>query len=184
MVKFIETSIENLYIIELEPFQDDRGMFCRLFCMDELKKIGFKKQIMQINYSLTIQKGVVRGMHFQYPPKTEIKFVRCISGKIFDVAIDLRMNSPTFLQWNGDILSAENMKMKFIPDGFAHGFQTLEKNCELLYFHTNFYCQDYEDGIRYDDPIVNIKWPLKISYISKRDEELKYLTKDFIGIKV
>lgn len=183
-MRFITTKLKDLYIIEPEPFQDDRGKFCRIFCINELKLIRFKKHIMQINHSLTRQKGTIRGIHYQHPPKVESKFVKCISGKIFDVVIDIRKKSPTFLQWHGEILSAENMRMMFIQDGFAHGFQTLENNCELLYLHTNVYCPEYEDGIRYDDPKINIKWPLKISDISKRDKELKYLSENFIGIEI
>lgn len=181
---FTKTKLKDLYIIKSEPFQDERGEFSRLFCINEFKKINFNKQIMQINHSYTLLKGAIRGMHFQNPPKTETKIVKCLYGKVFDVAIDIRKNSQTFLQWHGEILSEENMKMIYIPDGFAHGFQTLEEESELLYFHSNFYDKDYEDGIRYNDPRINIKWPLEITYISKRDKDFLLLDESFKGLEV
>ena len=183
-MKFIETDIKDLFIIEPEPFEDDRGKFYRIFCLNELKEIGHTKKIVQANQSLSKQKGTIRGMHFQYPPKAEIKIVKCINGSVFDVTIDLRKKSPTFLQWYGVILSAENMKIMYIPEGFAHGFQTLENNSELLYFHTEFYSPEYEAGIRYNDPAINIKWPLEITNISKRDREHELINENFKGILI
>lgn len=183
-MKFIETDIKDLFIIEPEPFEDDRGKFYRIFCLNELKEIGHTKKIVQANQSLSKQKGTIRGMHFQYPPKVEIKIVKCINGSVFDVTIDLRKKSPTFLQWYGVILSAENMKIMYIPEGFAHGFQTLENNSELLYFHTEFYSPEYEAGIRYNDPAINIKWPLEITNISKRDREHELINENFKGILI
>ncbi len=183
-MKFIETDIKDLFIIEPEPFEDGRGKFCRIFCLNELKEISHTKKIVQANQSLSKQKGTIRGMHFQYPPKAEIKIVKCIYGSVFDVAIDLRKKSPTFLQWYGVILSAENMKTMYIPEGFAHGFQTLENNSELLYFHTEFYSPEYEAGIRYNDPAINIKWPLEITNISKRDREHELISENFKGILI
>lgn len=183
-MKFIETNLKNLYIIEPELLKDERGLFYRVFCRNELKEIEHVKEIVQINQSLTKKKGSLRGMHFQYPPKAEIKIVKCLYGSVFDVAIDLRKNSPTLLQWHGEVLSAENKKMIYIPEGFAHGFQTLENNSELLYLHTEFYSPKYEGGIRYNDPRINIKWPLEISYISNRDNEFNLLDNNFLGISV
>jgi len=181
-MKFTKTKLQGLYLIEPEPFEDDRGKFSRIYCQNQLKQIGHTKEIVQINHSLTIPKGAIRGMHFQYPPMTEIKIVKCIKGSIFDVAVDLRKNSKTFLKWHGEILSAENVKMFYIPEGFAHGFQTLELNSELLYFHTNFYSPSYEGGIRYDDPMVGIKWPLDIADISSRDNNFNFINDDFKGL--
>ncbi|MFX1383566.1 MAG: dTDP-4-dehydrorhamnose 3,5-epimerase [Promethearchaeota archaeon] len=183
-MRFIETKFKGLYVIEPEPIQDARGKFCRIFCVNELKNIGFKKNIVQINHALTINKGAIRGMHYQYPPKAEIKIVKCISGKVFDVQIDLRHNSPTFLQWHGEILSNQNMRMVFIPEGFAHGFQTLVRNCELVYFHSEFYSPEYESGIRYNDPMINIKWPLEITTISESDQKIELLDNSFKGFDV
>lgn len=181
-MKFIKTKLKDLYIIEPEPFEDDRGRFYRILCKNELKEIGHTKEIVQINHSLTTQKGVIRGMHFQYPPKAEIKLVKCINGKVFDVAIDLRKNSPTFLQWHGEIISAKNLKIMYIPEGFAHGFQTFEENSELLYFHTEFYSSEHEGGVRYDDPLIDIEWPLEVSDLSERDKNHKLLNENFEGI--
>lgn len=162
--------LQDAFIIELEPFKDDRGLFARVFCQNELRNILCDKNIVQINHSLTRQKGAIRGMHFQYSPKSEIKMVKCLRGSVFDVMIDLRQDSSTFLKWHGEMLSAENMKMMYIPEGFAHGFQTLEENCELLYFHTEFYSPEHEGGVRYDDPKIGISWPLEVTDVSERDK--------------
>ena len=183
-MKFIETPIKDLYIIEPELNQDKRGRFYRIFCKKDFKTIEFSEDIVQINLSLTKKKGSIRGMHFQFPPKAEIKMVKCIQGSVFDVAIDLRENSPTFLKWHGEILSSENLKMILIPKGFAHGFQILEKNSELLYFHSEFYTPELESGIRYNDPKINIRWPLEITQISDRDKNFEYIHSDFKGIKI
>jgi len=183
-MKFIKTSLIDLYIIEFEPIQDKRGKFYRVFCKEEFKQIGNEKEIVQINYSITIKKGAIRGMHFQYPPMAEIKMVKCLQGSVYDVAIDIRKGSSTFLQWHGEILSAENLKMMYIPEGFAHGFQTLEKNTELLYFHTEFFNAGHEGGIRYDDPLITIQWPLEVSDVSKRDKRHELLSNHFIGVEL
>jgi len=183
-LRYKETELRGLIVIEVEPFQDHRGKFYRVYCKNELKSIGYNKELVQINQSLTKKKGAIRGMHFQYPPKVETKIVKCLKGSIFDVAIDLRYNSPTFLHWHSEILSADNMKMLHIPEGFAHGFQALQDNSELLYFHTEFYSPDYESGIRYDDPIISIKWPLEITDISERDRSFKLLDNNFKGLTI
>jgi len=181
-MKFHQTSLKGAYVIEPEPFEDHRGKFSRIFCQEELKQIGHCKQIVQINHSLTKQKGAIRGMHFQKPPKAEIKIVKCIQGAVFDVIIDLRNSSDTFLKWYGEVLSAENMKMMYVPEGFAHGFQTLESNCELLYFHTEFYSPEYEGGVRYDDPLVNILWQIEPTDISIKDQNYSLLSNQFEGV--
>ena len=182
-MKFIKTEIKDLYVIQPEPFKDQRGAFSRVYCANELKEIKHTKDIVNINHSLTTRKGTIRGMHFQYPPKSEIKIVKCIKGSVYDVAIDLRKHSLTFLKWHAEILSAENMKMLYIPEGFAHGFQTLEDNSELFYFHTEFYSPDHESGVRYNDPKINIKWPLERTEISDKDQNLKLLNDKFEGIE-
>ena len=181
-MKYLETPLKGLTVIQLIPFQDERGQFIRLFCDNEFKEIGHVKKIVQINQSLTKRNGAVRGLHFQFPPKAEIKVIKCFRGTVFDVAVDLRKHSPTFLKWYGEILSAENMKMVYIPEGFAHGFQAMEENSELLYLHTEFYNPEHEGGIRYDDPIIDIKWPLEITEISVRDKNFKLIDKDFKGL--
>jgi dTDP-4-dehydrorhamnose 3,5-epimerase len=181
-MKINHTPLQDAFIIEPEPFRDDRGLFARVFCRQELQHILHNKNIVQINHSLTRQKGALRGMHFQYRPMAEIKMVRCLRGSVFDVMIDLCKESSTFLQWHGEVLSAENMKMIYIPEGFAHGFQTLEQNCELLYLHTEFYSPEHEGGVRYNDPLINISWPLEVTDISKKDKNYSFLSKDFEGI--
>ncbi|WDN90096.1 dTDP-4-dehydrorhamnose 3,5-epimerase [Desulfosarcina sp. BuS5] len=123
-------------------------------------------------------------MHFQRPPMAEIKMVRCICGSVFDVIIDLRKGSPSFLKWHGEILSSENMKMMYIPEGFAHRFQTLQPNSELLYLHTEFYSPEHEDGVCYNDPKIGIKWPLEVTEISDKDKSYPFLTQDFGGIQL
>ncbi|MFX1594266.1 MAG: dTDP-4-dehydrorhamnose 3,5-epimerase family protein, partial [Promethearchaeota archaeon] len=128
--------------------------------------------------------GTIRGMHFQYPPKAEIKIVKCISGSVYDVAIDLRKDSSSFLKWHAEVLSDKNMKLLYIPEGFAHGFQTLENNTEICYFVTEFYYPEYEGGIVYNDPKINIKWPLEMTNISDKDREIKLLNDDFKGIEL
>ncbi len=181
-MKFLKTNIKDMYVIEPEPFQDERGSFSRVFCENEFKDIGLTKRIVQINHSATTKKGALRGMHFQYPPKAENKIVKCIKGSILDVGIDLRKDSPTFMKWHGEVLSADNLKMLVIPEKFAHGFQALEDNIEMIYFVTEFYTPQFEGGIRFNDPKIKIDWPLEISDISKKDNEWSYLVDNFEGI--
>ncbi len=176
--------LEDAFVIEPELFTDDRGFFARVFCKQELRDILCGKNIVQVNHSMTRQKGAIRGMHFQWSPKAEIKMVKCLRGSVLDVMIDLRSDSSTFLKWHGETLSSKNMKMMYIPEGFAHGFQTLEEDCELLYFHTEFYSPEHEDGVRYNDPMINILWPLKVTEISDKDERCSLLPQDFGGIQL
>ena len=181
-MKFSATPLEGSYVIDLQPFSDERGWFARFYCKNEFRQIGFQKEWVQLNHSVSYQKGTLRGMHFQMPPFREIKMVRCIAGAVFDVIIDIRQNSPTFLQWFGVELSAQNRKMLYIPEGFAHGFQTLTGNCELIYHHTEFYTPGAEGGIRYDDPAVHIQWPLPVSVLSARDGSHPFIDEHFKGI--
>ena len=176
-MKFIPTILNGSFTIQLDPINDERGWFARYFCKKEFSTIGHNKEWVQMNHSFSLKKGTLRGMHFQKPPYSEIKLVRCIQGSVFDVIIDLRKDSPTFLKWFGTELSAENKLMMYIPEGFAHGFQTLEDNSGLLYMHTAYYSPEAEDGLRYNDPQVNISWPLEISEISMRDTNHDLLEK-------
>ncbi len=184
LMKFIKTKMKNLYVIKPEPIIDHRGQFVRVFCKKEMIKIGHNKEIVNINHSMTKKKGSIRGLHFQFHPKAEIKIVQCITGSVYDVAVDIRKNSKTFLHWYGDVLSAKNMKLLYIPEGFAHGFQTLENNSEILYFVTEFYFPEYEGGVLYNDSKLNIKWPLEVTDISKKDREIELLDDDFRGIQI
>ena len=181
---FEETPLKGSFVVSLTPFQDDRGWFARTFCKNEFAQIGHTKEWVQLNHSVSFQKGTIRGMHYQLPPFSEIKMVRCIVGKILDVIVDIRADSPTFLQWFGVELSAKNRKMLYIPEGFAHGFQTLTDDCELIYHHTNFYTPNVEGGLRFDDKMLDIHWQLPVSEISERDKKHSYLTNDFKGINL
>jgi dTDP-4-dehydrorhamnose 3,5-epimerase len=169
-MKFTQTPLKDAYIIELEKRGDDRGFFARTFCKNEFGVAGLNNEIVQINNSLSKDKGTLRGMHYQLNPKSEDKIVRCISGKLYDVIIDLRPKSETFTQWFGVELTAENRIMLFVPKGFAHGFMTLEENTEAFYLVTEFYSPEHERGIRYNDPRFGIKWPMEPAIISDKDK--------------
>jgi len=169
-MKFIETKIKGLYIIEPELKQDERGYFTRVFCKEELGKIGFDFSIVQINRSLNKKSGMIRGMHFQKSPKSEDKIVQCIKGAIYDVAVDLREDSLTYGEWVSAELSEDNKRMFLIPKGFAHGFQSLKDNSEILYFLSEFYSPDYQGGVRFDDPFLNIEWPIGNPFLLERDK--------------
>lgn len=179
---FEKLHLEGSYLISLTPVGDSRGWFARTYCKNEFSQIGHDKEWVQINHSFTSLKGTVRGMHFQKPPYSEIKMLRCISGSVYDVIIDLRKDSPTFLKWYGIELSAENKKMLYIPEGFAHGFQTLEDNTELIYHHSEFYNPEAEDGILFNDKMVNISWPLPVTEMSDRDKNHSILNSTFKGL--
>ncbi len=181
---FIETPLAGAFVIKLEPFQDERGLFARTFCQKEFEQIGHTENFVQFNHSMTVAKGCIRGMHFQKPPFAEIKLIRCIKGKVWDVIVDIRQNSMTFLKWFGVELSAENQKMIYIPKGFAHGFQTLEPNTELIYHHTAFYTPSAEGGLKYDDPKLKIDWKLTPEQLSKKDQEYNYINENFKGIVI
>ena len=181
-MKIEQTKITDVSVILAEPFKDERGFFNRIFCQKELEVIRPDIVIAQINHSMTKQKGTIRGMHFQNPPHAEMKIVRCIKGSIFDVAVDLRKDSPTFLQWHGEELSAENMKAFVIPEGCAHGFQSLEDDVEMIYLHTQFYSKQSEGAIRYDEPKINIQWPLDHTVISEKDMSYPFLPNSYEGL--
>jgi len=179
---FTETALQGSYIISLEPFSDERGWFARTYCKNEFASIGHEKEWVQLNHSFTTHKGTIRGIHFQYPPFSEIKMVRCIAGAVLDVIVDIRKDSPTFLQHVCVELSAANKQMIYIPEGFAHGFQTLEENSELIYHHSEYYKAGVEGGLRYSDVGLNIQWPLPIQNISERDMNHPLLDNNFKGI--
>ena len=181
---FKQLPLNGAYLIDPDPFKDERGFFARTFCQKKFAEIGFHKQIVQINHSATRLKGSIRGMHYQRPPASETKIVRCVQGAVFDVMVDLRADSTTFMRWHGVELSQKNMCMVYIPDGFAHGFQTLTDNADLIYHHSAFYNPEYEHGFRYDDPAVSITWPLSVSEISQRDINHPFLCGDFGGIEL
>ncbi len=163
------TSIAGVCLVERAAHGDARGFLERLFCSDALRAAAWTKPIIQINHTMTRHAGTVRGMHFQRPPHAEMKLVACVAGEIWDVAVDLRPESPTFLQWHGERLSGENRRAMIIPEGCAHGFQTLTDDCSLIYAHTAPYVPASEDGVRFDDPVLGIAWPLQPDFLSQRD---------------
>ena len=183
-MNFMSTGLKGSYVIDLVPIEDNRGWFVRTYCKDEFKAIGHTKEWVQLNHSCTNAAGTVRGMHFQRPPFAEIKLIRCIAGKIFDVVIDLRKDSETFLKWFGVELSADNKKMIYIPGGFAHGFQTLTDDCQLIYHHSEYYKPGSEGGIKYNDDRVGIDWPLPVKNVSDRDENHPKLDNFFEGLNI
>ncbi len=169
-MQFIETSLKDAYIIRLDKIEDERGFFARIFCKKEFKEKGLDNNIAQINNSFNKYRFTLRGLHYQISPKAETKMVRCIQGKIYDVIIDLRIDSPTFMKWSGIILSSENKDMLYVPKGFAHGFLTLEDNVEVIYFSTEYYSPDHERCVRWNDPVFSIEWPTKPLVISEKDK--------------
>ncbi|MDR3156977.1 MAG: dTDP-4-dehydrorhamnose 3,5-epimerase family protein [Lactobacillales bacterium] len=181
---FTPLDMQGAYLIQLEPKKDKRGFLVRSFCLNEIVKFSGNFKIVQINQTLTKQKGTIRGLHFQNSSYSEAKIVRCIRGKVFDVLVDLRKNSQTFLKCHGEILSADNMKSLLIPKGFAHGFQTLEDDCEMLYFHDNFYNKDAEGGLRFSDSKIGVNWKLPVTYVSERDKNHPLLGDDYEGVNL
>ena len=174
MARFVyrNTPVADLFVVERARLGDSRGYFSRLFCERELGDLWPHGPVAQISHSLTIERGVVRGLHFQRTPHAETKFVSCLSGAIFDVAVDLRPDSPTYLKWHGETLSGENMLSMLVPPGFAHGFQTLSENALLLYVVDQPYAPSLEGGISAVDPVLAIDWPLPITRMSDRDKSL------------
>src|SRR5690606_4700913 len=183
-LEFIRTPIAGLTIVQRNPIEDARGFFSRFYCAQEFAALGFTKSIQQINHTYTAKSGAVRGMHYQHPPHAEIKLVSCLRGKIFDVAVDLRRGSPTFLQWHAEILSAENRRSMLIPEGFAHGFQTLTPDCELIYLHTSPDVKEAESDQNATYAKLDIKWPLASAEMSERDRSHPMLSADFEGLAV
>ncbi len=178
----LDLSLPGLKLIKRNPISDSRGYLSRLYCKDTLDIAGLTDTIAQINITLTKTAGTVRGMHFQHPPFAETKIMTCLRGKIFDVAVDLRKSSSTFLQWHAEILSPELNNSIIIPKGFAHGFQSLNDNSELLYLHTAPYHPASEGGLSPLDPILSIHWPLAITSMSDRDKGHALLTDQFKGL--
>jgi len=171
-MKFIETCLQGAYLIELEPITDERGFFARSWCQKEFQAYGLNPNLVQCNISFNQKKGTLRGMHYQVAPHEEVKLVRCTSGAIYDVIIDLRSDSETFKQWVAIELTAENRRMLYIPEGIAHGFQTLEDNTEVFYQMSAFYHPECARGVRWDDPAFGTEWPEDKRIIS--DKDLQY----------
>lgn len=181
-MKITPTALPGVSVVDTQPFRDHRGAFTRLFCEQELAPILGGRHIVQINHSRTTSVGAVRGMHYQSAPHAEMKLVRCLRGRVWDVAVDLRAGSPTFMQWHAQELSHDNARMLVIPEGCAHGFQALDPDSELLYLHTAFYASDAEKGVAHDDPRLAIEWKLPVVDLSARDQQHPRLPIDFPGL--
>ena len=179
----LSTPLAGLRVVQRQRSADARGFFSRLYCIDELATAaGRPFAVAQINHTHTARRGAVRGMHFQHPPHAEDKFVSCLRGEVFDVAVDLRRGSPTFLKWHAEVLSADNLTSLFIPQGFAHGFQTLSDHCELIYLHSTPYAPAAEGALNVADPALAIAWPLPIGEMSPRDAAHPHLAPGYTGV--
>jgi dTDP-4-dehydrorhamnose 3,5-epimerase len=178
----LTTPLPGLLVVQRLCNEDERGYFSRFFCSEELAAHGFNEPIAQINQTLTLRRGAARGLHFQRPPHAEDKFVSCLRGKVWDVAVDLRCNSPTYLHWHAEILSEQNRRSLLIPRGFAHGFQTLQDGCELFYLHSRPYHPAAEGGLNMTDPALSIVWPLPFTDLSDRDAKQPHVTADFVAL--
>jgi dTDP-4-dehydrorhamnose 3,5-epimerase len=180
----LKTPILGLVVVETTPHLDSRGAFARLYCEHELTSLIGQRRIVQINHSRTATTGAVRGLHYQHLPHAEMKLVRCLKGLVWDVAVDLRPDSPTFLRWHAEELTPTKTRMMVIPEGFAHGFQALEPESELLYMHTAFFTPSAEGGLRHDDPRLAINWPLAVTDLSARDVLHPLIDSNFPGIRL
>ncbi len=181
-MNFVPLQLQGAYLVEQARHSDERGSFVRIFCAREFETIGFRKGIVQINRSFSKKRGTLRGMHYQKAPHAETKLISCLRGSVYDVLLDLRKGSPSFLKWCAQTLQEKDDLMLFVPEGIAHGFQTLDDDTELLYFHTAFYSPDHDAGVRFDDPRVGIRWPLDPTEVSARDRARQLLNEAFEGI--
>ncbi|MEZ6128505.1 MAG: dTDP-4-dehydrorhamnose 3,5-epimerase [Planctomycetaceae bacterium] len=176
-MQFTPLTIPQVMRIDLEPISDSRGFFARLMCCEKFRSQGINSHIQQCNNTLTRTKGSIRGLHFQRPPRAESKIIRCVRGAVLDVAVDLRQNSETFGQFCTCELTDDNRSMLAIPPGFAHGFQTLTDDAELIYFHSESYSPEHEGGVNPLDPAISIPWPLPVAEVSERDTDLPGINK-------
>jgi dTDP-4-dehydrorhamnose 3,5-epimerase len=179
---FHETPLTDAWLVDPSRKEDDRGFFARLFCTDEFGSAGLETNFVQINNSLSVMAGTLRGMHYQLPPVAEVKLIRCIRGALWDCIVDLRTSSPTFGKWFGATLSAENRTMMYVPRGCAHGFITLADNTEVFYLVSASYAPEHERGLRWDDPHFGIDWPRQPTEISAKDRAWRRIDPDYHGI--
>ena len=183
-MKFVETNLTGAFVIEPNPRIDERGSFARVFCAATFRQQGLCDQFVQSNHSQSLRAGTIRGLHYQLPPAAEVKLLRCLRGEIYDVIVDVRKNSPTFLKWHGVELSDQNRKMIYVPHGFAHGFQTLTDGCEVTYQSSAEYSPDQERQIRFDDPRIGIQWKQLDAVLSPKDAATPQLNMDFSGVEL
>lgn len=181
---FNPTKLTGAFTIDVQPFQDSRGFFTRTFCEKEFAAHDLVQHFVQANHSGTHGRGVIRGMHFQHAPHYEVKLVKAVQGSIFDVIIDVRAGSPTFLQWFGAELTAENKKMMYVPAGFAHGFQSLTDYSEITYMVSAFYNKESEGGVKYNDVATGIEWPLPVTLVSEKDQAIPLIDASFTGVSL
>jgi len=181
-MKIHRTPLSGLTLLETIPIQDERGRFVRVFCEQDHAELRPGLHWPQINFSQTARMGTVRGMHFQHPPAAEAKLIRCLRGRVFDVAVDLRHGSATFLRWHAVELSEDRPMQVFIPEGFAHGFQALTDDVQLLYLHTTPWSREHEGRLRHDDPMLAIDWPLPVTQISEKDRDAPLIDGGFNGV--
>lgn len=179
---FLDTDLPGLKLVRRKALEDHRGFLERMYCGEAFLEAGFPLAISQINHTLTKRIGTVRGLHFQRPPHAETKLVTCLRGRVFDVSVDLRVGSSTFLHWHGVVLSPANQASLLIPEGFAHGFQTLEADCELLYLHSSPHRPEAEDGLHPLDPALAIPWPEEVVDLSTRDRSRHMIQLPFKGL--
>lgn len=185
MSRFVieELPIDDLWLVVRERIGDQRGFLSRVFCGEELATAGWNCEVAQINHTYTATRGTVRGLHFQHPPYSETKLVSCIRGMVWDIAVDLRAGSPTFLQHHAEVLSSDNNRALLIPEGFAHGFQTLTNDVEIIYCHTEPYNPGAEAGLNPYDEKLAISWPLPLAEISERDRNHPFVQSQFTGLR-
>lgn len=169
-MRFIDTPLADLAVVEPEPVEDARGFFARTYCSEAFRERGMQRYFPQCNTSFNLRKGTIRGLHFQKTPHEEAKLVRCVRGSIFDVAVDLRRHSPTFLRWFGVELNQDNRRALYVPRGFAHGFQTLSDASEVLYMMGEKYRAEAAAGVRWNDPVFDIRWPVEAAVLSPKDQ--------------
>ncbi|OHC29578.1 MAG: dTDP-4-dehydrorhamnose 3,5-epimerase [Pseudomonadales bacterium RIFCSPLOWO2_12_59_9] len=183
-LQLIELPLSGLFCLQHQVHEDQRGRFARLFCEGSLAAFGQPFHVRQINHSRTGEQGTVRGLHFQRPPQAEAKLISCLRGEVWDVAVDIRQGSPTFLHWHAERLEAGDGRSLLLPPGFAHGFQTLSDDAELLYLHSADYASGHEGGLAVDDPRLAIAWPLPVKNLSSRDTAHPRLDDSFQGVSL
>jgi dTDP-4-dehydrorhamnose 3,5-epimerase len=183
-MKFQETALRGAFVIDLTPVRDHRGFFARTFCARTFRQRGLADVFVQTNHSATGRRGTIRGLHYQRPPAGEAKLVRCVRGSVQDVMVDLRKGSPTFLGWHSEVLSEGNLRMVYVPAGFAHGYQALQDASEVTYQSSAFYTPDLEGALRYNDPRVNIVWQVPEVIVSAKDASCPLISPDFAGVEL
>jgi dTDP-4-dehydrorhamnose 3,5-epimerase len=181
-VNFIPTSLAGAYVLEQTAFRDERGYFARVFCQREFAERGLWTQFVQTNHSLSLRRGTVRGVHYQLPPAGEVKLFRCIRGAVQDVMVDLRQGSPTFLRYHAEVLTEDNLRMVYVPAGFAHGFQALADGTSVTYQASEYHSPGHERGLRFNDPLVGIAWMVTEAIVSPKDRAWPDLGTDFGGV--